>query len=152
MCILISQIFFFFILTPQSSLHKTCRKQRVPMLIRILQVFPSFFGQCWIFIAACRVSLVVVAHEGFSLVALLTSCGYGEWAGLVPCAVWGLSPPSRDQTHVSCVAKRVLNHWTTREVPQVFFFYHLFSVQETFLVILSKIRLLTTKFSWPSLT
>ena len=37
--------------------------------------------------------------------------------GLV--APWhvGLSSPPRDQGHISCIARWILNHWTTREVP-----------------------------------
>ena len=30
-----------------------------------------------------------------------------------------LSSPTRDRTHVSCIARRILNHWTPREVPHV---------------------------------
>ena len=29
---------------------------------------------------------------------------------------------SREQTHVPCIAKWILNHWTTREVPLLFYF------------------------------
>ena len=42
--------------------------------------------------------------------------GCGSWAGL-PCGMWDLSSLTRDQTLVPCVGKRILNHWTTREVP-----------------------------------
>ena len=31
------------------------------------------------------------------------------------------SSPTRDQTHVPCIGKQILNHWTTREVPGVSF-------------------------------
>ena len=37
-------------------------------------------------------------HVGFSLVTVL-SC------------------PARDKTHNPCIGRRILNHWTTREVP-----------------------------------
>ena len=47
-------------------------------------------------------------HVGFS--------GCGSWAGL-PCGMWDLSSLTRDQTLVPCIGKRILNHWTTREVP-----------------------------------
>ena len=31
--------------------------------------------------------------------------------------VWDLSFPTKDQTRVPCISRRILNHWTTREVP-----------------------------------
>ena len=33
------------------------------------------------------------------------------------CGRWDLSSPTRDWTCVPCIAWRVLNHWTTREIP-----------------------------------
>jgi len=32
------------------------------------------------------------------------------------CGMWNLSSPTRDQTCVPCIARHILNHWTTREV------------------------------------
>ena len=34
---------------------------------------------------------------------------------------WDLRSPTRDQTHAPCVARQILNHWTTREIPQISF-------------------------------
>ena len=31
--------------------------------------------------------------------------------------MWDLSPPTRDPTHVPCIARQILNHWTIRQVP-----------------------------------
>ena len=31
------------------------------------------------------------------------------------------SSQTRDQTHVPCIGRRILNHWTTREVPDLGF-------------------------------
>ena len=31
--------------------------------------------------------------------------------------MWDLSSPARDQTRIPCIARQILNHWTTREVP-----------------------------------
>ena len=31
--------------------------------------------------------------------------------------VWDLSSLTRDRTCVPCIGRRILNHWTTREVP-----------------------------------
>ena len=30
---------------------------------------------------------------------------------------WDLSFPTRDETPIPCIARWILNHWTTREVP-----------------------------------
>ena len=37
--------------------------------------------------------------------------------GLVARGMWDLSSSTRDQTHIPCIRRWVLNHWTTREVP-----------------------------------
>ena len=36
-----------------------------------------------------------------------------------------LSSSTRDGTHVPCIARLILNHWTTKEVPQRKFLIHL---------------------------
>ena len=33
--------------------------------------------------------------------------------------MWDLNSPTRDQTHVPCLERWFLNHWTAREVPQL---------------------------------
>ena len=38
----------------------------------------------------------------------------------VPCGLWDLHSPTRDQTCVPCIGRWILNHWTIREVPQSF--------------------------------
>ena len=50
----------------------------------------------------------------------------GSWASVV--LVLGFSCPKacgilldRDQTHVPCIGRWILNHWTTREVLVLFF-------------------------------
>ena len=37
----------------------------------------------------------------------------------LPCGMWDLSSPTRDQTQVPYTGMRILNHWTTREVPLI---------------------------------
>ena len=34
--------------------------------------------------------------------------------------MWDLSSPTRDRTRVPCIGRRILYHWTTREVTQLF--------------------------------
>ena len=60
------------------------------------------------FIASCR----IFAAYGFS------SCEV--WADL-PCDMWDLSSLTRDKTHIPCPGSWILNHWTTREGPLIFF-------------------------------
>ena len=37
---------------------------------------------------------------------------------------WDLSSPTKDWTCTPCIGKWSLNHWTTREVPKIWFFIH----------------------------
>ena len=34
------------------------------------------------------------------------------------CGMWDLSSPTRDWTHLPCIARQFLNHWTPREVTE----------------------------------
>ena len=43
--------------------------------------------------------------------------------GLWPGAMWDLSSPTRDRTRTPCIGRQSLNHWTTREVPNCFFWF-----------------------------
>ena len=80
-------------------------------LLRTFFMFPSFF----------------LVYAG----SLLWDSGFfccGAWAleqGLGTCGTQASLPPwhvgssrARDRTLVPCTGKQVLNHWTTREVPQ----------------------------------
>ena len=49
-----------------------------------------------------------------------------EAGGVSSCAqaqlswdLWDLSSLTKDQTHIPCIARQVLNHWTMREVPEI---------------------------------
>ena len=46
---------------------------------------------------------------------------FGEFCHLTN--VKSTNPQTRDWTHVPCIGRRILNHWTTREVPSFAFFY-----------------------------
>ena len=35
--------------------------------------------------------------------------------------MWNLSSPTMDLTQVPCIARQILNHWNTREVPETIF-------------------------------
>ena len=45
--------------------------------------------------------------------SVVVACGLSCTAGM-----WDLSSPTRDQTRVLCTGRRILYHWTTREVHQ----------------------------------
>ena len=50
-----------------------------------------------------------------------------------PRGMWELSSPTRDWSHVPCIERQLLNHWTTREVPRVSLFLNflLFKMHHT---------------------
>ena len=52
---------------------------------------------------------VVVVHG-------LSSCGTPAQLSR---SMWDLSSLTRDGTSIPCIARRILNHWNTREVPQL---------------------------------
>ena len=90
----------------------------------------------WVFIAACGFSLVAESSgysslqcTGFSLWWLLLlrsvgsrACGhlYLWVTGSVAARHVG-SSWTRDQTHVPCIGRWILNHWITRELPHLFY-------------------------------
>ena len=100
------------------------------------------FWLCWLIVAAHGNSLVV-AIRGDSLVAvhrlllavasLVSEHGSRasrlQWLWHVGSVVaaHGLSCPgarrilwTRDQTRVPCIGRQILNHWTTRKVPEIY--------------------------------
>ena len=58
----------------------------------------QFFQLRLVFVAAC---------QNFS------NCGT---RASLPQGVWDFNSLTRDQTHITCIGKQILNHWTTREV------------------------------------
>ena len=57
---------------------------------------------------------LLLFHGGsFIEVHGLSSCGVQAY---LLCDLWDCSSLTRDQTHTPCVARPILNHWTTREV------------------------------------
>ena len=87
----------------RSSDHTSCFSQDRPTFLRLhcchysqdpLPLFSLFvcLGLHWVFIAALGLSPVVV-----------------RW--------YVGSSQTRDQTHVPCIGRQILNHWATREIP-----------------------------------
>jgi len=110
--------------------------------------FFFFFWLLWVFIAACRLSLVATSGEFISSCSArachrdglscwraqilgqvgFSSCGPGLDHRLSNCGLQSLVAPqhvesswTRDQTHVLCIGRRILNHWITREVQKLCF-------------------------------
>ena len=44
------------------------------------------------------------------------------WAQLLQ-GMWDLPGPTKDGTHLPCIARWILNHWTTREALDFAFFF-----------------------------
>ena len=44
--------------------------------------------------------------------------------GSTPHSMWDLSSPTRDRTHNPCIGRWSLDHWTTREVPELGLEWH----------------------------
>ena len=78
---------------------------------------------CWVSDAARGLSLAAARRLPIAWLLLvqtmrfrvhgLSSCR--AWTSL-PCSLWGLSSRAKDRTAVSCIGRRILNLWTTREV------------------------------------
>ena len=86
-------------------------KHQIPLL-RIFFFNIYLFGCIWSSLQQTESSLHCV--RSFVSVCGPSSCG--KWAYLL-CGMWDISSPTRDQIQVPCIARRILNHWTTREVP-----------------------------------
>ena len=91
-----------------------------------------YFGLCWVFIAACGLSLAAASRgystwqcsgfsslwstgcrlEGFSNCGARAQLLHGMWDLPRP----GIEPGS------SCIGRQILSHWTTREIPVLSFF------------------------------
>ena len=66
-------------------------------------------------------SLVAVHRPHIALVSLFVEHGlWGAWVTVVMARRCVESSRSRDQTHVLCIGRQILNHWTIREVLPVF--------------------------------
>ena len=52
-----------------------------------------------------------------------SSCGMPDYQ---PRSIWDLPSPTRNQTRISCLARRILNHRTTREAPHPAFDMHIY--------------------------
>ena len=83
-----------------------------------LFIFINYFLNYLIYLIALGLSLspwdLCRIMQDFVVAHRLSSCGI---RALLPCGTWDLSSMTR-QAPVTCIAGQILNHWTTREVPQ----------------------------------
>ena len=71
----------------------------------------SFLSKFFIYSFGC-VRVLVAAHRIFNCVI------FSLWRiSVVALRHVGTSSLTRDRTHVLCIARQILNHWITREVP-----------------------------------
>ena len=77
-----------------------------------LYLFGCFTVARKIFFGTCRVSNCGAWWRGLWSVEAQKF----RRAGLIA-ETWDLSFPTRERTRVPCIARQILNHWTTREVP-----------------------------------
>ena len=86
-----------------------------------LSLFKYVLIFIWLHQILVAVSRILVASSG------IFPCG--AWIldlwhlGFVASGMWDPSSLSRDWTHAPCIGRRILNHWTTREVLRMAFFY-----------------------------
>ena len=80
----------------------------------------NFFFECGFFLSFFLAELVFICRMWISLVAVCRLFGYCTQA-LMPCGMRDLSSPTRDQTHVPCIGRQILNLWISREVPGIEF-------------------------------
>ena len=131
---------------PHRSMEQNREPRNKPTYVLPINLFFNTFVHsfiylwlCWVFVAAHGLSLVAESRgysslqcAGFPLQWLLLLWSMGSRrAGFSSCGMqaqqlWrtGLVAPrhvgssrARDQTHVPCIGRQILNHCTTREVP-----------------------------------
>lgn len=123
-----SEIFFFF-----EELHLGSTL--------FLKYLCRSFWLCWVSVAGCWLSVVVVLGCFSSRGVQASHCSGVSycrawalrWVAAVLGGVWAqwmctglVALPHRDQTGVPCIAQQAVNHWTTREAPFWNFLFFLY--------------------------
>ena len=64
--------------------------------------------------------LLFTSYYLFIFILTVLDLACSMWAyiqhGTMPRGMWGLSSPTKDQTHICCIERQVLDHWTTKQV------------------------------------
>ena len=82
-----------------------------PRWMSLINYFFSIYFIVYLF--GCVKSVAALCMWTLALFTLLFTCG--TWAQL-PCIMWDLNSPTRNQTHVPHIGRQILNHWNTREI------------------------------------
>ena len=107
------------------SFHTDGSKMVCVSLAFISQLLKS--GSIFILFFKCSRRLFVVVHRLFSSCrARVLEC-WGTVVWQTASLVEGWVAPTWDRTYVPWIARQILNHWTTRKVPQPAFYVKTFS-------------------------
>ena len=71
------------------------------------------FSERYVFISLTEVGLSCGTWD-----LLCVMQGLSLWLRIM----WDISSLTKDQTHISCITRWILNHWTTKEVPLAGFY------------------------------
>ena len=97
--------------------HFTVRISAVRTTLYLYLFLPYF----WLHQVLAVALGTLFAVWGIFRLGLLSCCG--AWAEL-PWGMCDLCSLTRDWTCVPCIGRRILNHWTTREVPVIYLWKH----------------------------
>ena len=75
---------------------------------------------------SCGTQDLTLRLAGFSSYGTWAHFSCGAWALLLQ-GMWDLNSMTRERTHIPCIGRWILNHWTTRKVPP----YHFLIVLKT---------------------
>ena len=99
----------------QFSQHQLLKRLSLPHCILLPPLSKIRYPYVCRFISGFSIMQVLLLQCTDSLIL---ECGL-----VAPRHVQDLSSRSRDQTHIICTAREILNHWTTMEVPVAYFLF-----------------------------
>ena len=99
----------------QFSQHQLLKRLSLPHCILLPPVSKIRYPYVCGFISGFSIMQVLLLQRTGSLIL---ECGL-----VAPGHVQDLSSWSRDQTHIICIAREILNHWTTMDVPVAYFLF-----------------------------
>ena len=81
---------------------------------------------CWVLAEARRILFASCRISHWGARTPTVACGLSLWCSALVAlsCMWDPSSLTRDQNQVPCIARQILNHWTTREVPRITILFH----------------------------
>ena len=109
---------------PAPPLARVVPKPHLPILISGITACSLALFSLWLcrtgnsFYLLKKTFLAVLGLHCITQASLVVLDGLSSYnlRSQIPLGVWDLSSPSRDQTHVPCIGRLILNQWATREV------------------------------------